>query len=137
MVIRVRDFIEDFADIQEAHRTFLSECAAMDDFLGRVAYRLTTGLQQRIDDLNRGMQMGHAPAAIDPAFQIDAYVFVGDVGTLSTRQKGERVAVLIDLDLILRLVLFVWLVGWDDDKDRVWPVTELLSPTTAIITWSS
>ena len=47
-------------------------------------------------------------------------VFVGDAGRrFWTRTVGCRVAILIDFDLVVRLVLFAYMVGIDKDEDVV------------------
>ena len=123
MPIRLRQYVEDYDDLSAANRAYLADLEALgagsNDAAG-IAFRLAVGLQGHVDRLNQAFEGGDVPTVLSPSWRADASVFVGNAGKrFWTRRVGNRVAVLIDLDLVVRLVLSMYMVGINKEEDVV------------------
>jgi hypothetical protein len=123
MPIDLRPYIEDHDCVEAAQAAYLADleaAIAKGHGTARMAHALATGLQHHVERLNEAFVRGDVPRSLAADWRADAKVFVGNTGTRFWRGKlAGRSAVMIDLDLVIRLVLFTYLVGIDTDEDDV------------------
>jgi hypothetical protein len=104
-----------------AHRAYLSDCSALQEAgnsQAGTALSLATGLQRNVKRLNQAIASVYAAGMLDPKWGSNAFVFVGKARKkFFTKTVGHNDAICVDLDLILRLVLLIFLVGFDREKD--------------------
>lgn len=121
-MIRPRQILEDCDDIAMAHKAYmtqLSRAGADGDVMSTFAASLSAALTEKIRRLDGAFECGHASPALDPSWRSSAYVFVGDTAQqiFTTRFNGKA-AILLDFDLICRLVLLMYFTGLDTAEDE-------------------
>ncbi|AOY97587.1 hypothetical protein BKK79_37260 (plasmid) [Cupriavidus sp. USMAA2-4] len=126
MTVRLRDYLEDYGDLVSAHDAYLADLiskaaeSGVSDSTHHLAHRAAVSLQSLVRRVSGAFEQGHAPAAMIATWRSDARVFVGDAGKRFWTQRVDgNNAIMIDLDLYCRLVLFVYFVGLDRDEDVV------------------
>lgn len=121
MPVDLQQYLEDFDDLRVAHEAYLNDCRKLEQggsSQAGIALRLAMALQEKVKRLSQAVTNGHAAGVLCQEWRSDALVFVGDARKkLSTRRVGGCDAVLIDLDLFLRLALLVYVIGLDREND--------------------
>jgi hypothetical protein len=121
MPLELREYLEDYDDLTAAHEAYLSDFASLEksgNRLAGIALRFAGALQDNVQRLNESVSAGYAMPALNSHWHSSALIFVGNAGTkLFTKRVGRSDAVLIDLDLVLRLVLMIFVVGLDRKDD--------------------
>lgn len=122
MPIRLRQYIEDYDDLRTAHQAYLADLRDLGAKKGdaHVVLNLTLRLQKHIDCLNKVFDEERIPRLLSPEWRADAYIFVGEAEKrFWTFSANGQEAVLIDFDLVVRLVLLIYMVGIDKEEDIV------------------
>ncbi|CAD6549733.1 hypothetical protein LMG27952_04895 [Paraburkholderia hiiakae] len=123
MTVKVRSYLEDFGDVKAAYAEYIADLQQGEeagDVTSGICARLSLLLNSRVHDLNQRFARGEVPKCLDARWTVEAYVFVGDAdGKFFTVRQGSQIAVLIDADLLLRLVAFIYLVGLDREDDQI------------------
>jgi hypothetical protein len=126
MPVRLRDYLEDFEDLEVAHAAYLADLISRAtqsgeaDSLYHIAHRAVVNLQSLVRHVSEAFERGYAPAAMAATWRSDAKVFIGDADKrFWTQRVGNKQAIMLDLDLLCRLVLFVYFVGLDREEDVV------------------
>lgn len=121
--MRIDDIIDDLENPAQAHEAYLVELrtiAAQGNFMAGLTLRVAEWAQGELVHYENALVSFGRPKAFHLEWRPDAFVFVGEAGyRCFTRQIGGSTVIVIDFDLLCRLVLFVFFVGMDDDDDIV------------------
>jgi hypothetical protein len=121
--MRINEFIDDFDSPIEAHEAYLKELrelAKHGDFLPDFTLRVVEWAQDELTRLDQAFHAFGRPKAFNQNWRPRALVFLGDAGhRFYTRELNDLTIIALDLELLCRLVLFLFFVGREDEDDVV------------------
>lgn len=123
-MLKLTPFFEDYEDLQAAHAAYLGALDRLvdaEDDEATLCRNLVKLCEAKLQLVQSAFKGGQVPPHLGQEWPHVVSVFIGEAGgsKFYTFARGAQSAIVIDVDLLVRIALFIYFTGLDEDEETV------------------